>query len=433
MKSKKIIISLGIIGIVAAAVIGGTIAYFNDTETSSGNIFVAGSIDLKVDHLAQTYNGDDCETCSLTLYSGDGGAQVVDGDNTVLTSFPFPAVGVTPTSITQQYWVTHPTAGWIWASASTHVGDDGINGNVTYTLEHKCNWWGDAVDVGLVFDVAADNQYEILLNGTPIAAGTGSAQYTTLDSIAQSAFLAEVEPGENTLTFIVTNLTQDNPVYNTPLNNPGGLLYYLTVTRNPEDCDENSDFQQACRLWTEKDLGEGDTFFTFGDVKPADYGTNLISLHVNDNDAWICLLVDTTADDDNGLVDPEVTANDTTDGANAGELDNYLNVALWDDEDGDGIHDGGEAILYSGLLANADMVIAEGGGTPVPGGETVYVGLAWCAGKITADTSTAEITCDGSTMLDDAQTDSLMATLTAYAEQSRNNDEFDCASVILPN
>ncbi len=46
---KKIIISLGIIGVVAAAVIGGTIAYFSDTETSSGNTLTAGVIDIVVD------------------------------------------------------------------------------------------------------------------------------------------------------------------------------------------------------------------------------------------------------------------------------------------------------------------------------------------------------------------------------------------------
>jgi len=46
---KKTTLSLVIIGVVATIAIGGTIAYFNDTETSTGNIFVAGSIDLKVD------------------------------------------------------------------------------------------------------------------------------------------------------------------------------------------------------------------------------------------------------------------------------------------------------------------------------------------------------------------------------------------------
>ena len=47
--NKKIIISLSIIGVVAAAVVGFTIAYFNDTETSIGNTFSAGEIDLKID------------------------------------------------------------------------------------------------------------------------------------------------------------------------------------------------------------------------------------------------------------------------------------------------------------------------------------------------------------------------------------------------
>ncbi|MCD6178144.1 hypothetical protein J7K03_02760 [bacterium] len=46
--NKKILISLSIIGIVAAIAVGGTVAYFSDTETSTGNTFSAGSLDLKV-------------------------------------------------------------------------------------------------------------------------------------------------------------------------------------------------------------------------------------------------------------------------------------------------------------------------------------------------------------------------------------------------
>ena len=45
---KKIIISLAVIGVVSAVVIGGTIAYFSDTETSSGNTFTAGTIDIAI-------------------------------------------------------------------------------------------------------------------------------------------------------------------------------------------------------------------------------------------------------------------------------------------------------------------------------------------------------------------------------------------------
>lgn len=45
---KKILISLGIIGVVTVAVIGGTVAYFSDVETSAGNILTAGTLDLKI-------------------------------------------------------------------------------------------------------------------------------------------------------------------------------------------------------------------------------------------------------------------------------------------------------------------------------------------------------------------------------------------------
>jgi len=44
--NKKILISLAVIGVVAAIAIGGTIAYFSDTETSTGNTFTAGKLDL---------------------------------------------------------------------------------------------------------------------------------------------------------------------------------------------------------------------------------------------------------------------------------------------------------------------------------------------------------------------------------------------------
>jgi predicted ribosomally synthesized peptide with SipW-like signal peptide len=44
--NKKLIISLSVIGAVAAIAVGGTIAYFSDTETSTGNTFTAGTLNL---------------------------------------------------------------------------------------------------------------------------------------------------------------------------------------------------------------------------------------------------------------------------------------------------------------------------------------------------------------------------------------------------
>lgn len=45
---KKIILSLGMLVFVVAVVVGGTGAFFSDTETSTGNTFTAGSIDLSL-------------------------------------------------------------------------------------------------------------------------------------------------------------------------------------------------------------------------------------------------------------------------------------------------------------------------------------------------------------------------------------------------
>ena len=45
---KRILVSLSIIGVVGAIAIGGTIAYFSDVETSTGNTFSAGTLDLIV-------------------------------------------------------------------------------------------------------------------------------------------------------------------------------------------------------------------------------------------------------------------------------------------------------------------------------------------------------------------------------------------------
>ena len=64
--NKKILVSLSVIGVVAAIVVGGTIAYFSDTETSTGNTFTAGAIDLTIDNESY-YNGVRSEGTSWQL------------------------------------------------------------------------------------------------------------------------------------------------------------------------------------------------------------------------------------------------------------------------------------------------------------------------------------------------------------------------------
>ena len=56
---KKIIFSLAMIAAVGAIAVGATMSYFSDTETSTGNTFTAGAIDLTVDNTCY-YNGIAC-------------------------------------------------------------------------------------------------------------------------------------------------------------------------------------------------------------------------------------------------------------------------------------------------------------------------------------------------------------------------------------
>lgn len=431
---KKILLSLAIILVVGGIAWGATRSFYNDTETSTGNIFTAGSIDLKVDHLAQTYNGDNCETCSLTLISADGNTDVVGGSANAMiqTGFPFPAPAVTTP---HSAWATNPPAQWVWASPATLVGDDGSTGqNVSYTFERKFTWWGTPVGVTLDIGIGADNSYELFLNNVSITTSAGN-NYNPLDTLStgeQTAFINNLQSGNNTLKIVVTNHynPDGNGAYNNPSQNPGGLLYDLTINRDSASCAANSAFQQACRLWTEKDLGTGDTFFNFGDVKPADWGTNLISFHVDSNDAYMCLIPNNIVEDEHDVVDPEVTAGDSLlTGIPNGELGANLEFFLWEDG-GDGAYLSGEPIL-AGPGATLSQIQTQMIAMQLVGsGPTKYVGLAWCAGNQTVSGST--ISCDGNGMGNNAQTDSVMASLTAYAVQQRNNPNFTCASVQLP-
>lgn len=170
---KQLILSLSMVAIAAAIIVGGTIAYFSDTETSSGNAFAAGSLDLKIDSTCH-YNGMICQ-------------------------------------------------GGIW-----------------------------------------------------------------------------VEETLNSSTF-------------------------KELVGQPCTC-----------TWSAKDL-DNEVFFNYGDVKPGDVGENTVSLHINDNDAWVCAQIANLANDDNGCNEPEGKV-DQTCGLNEGELADNLLFTIWlDNGDGDGV------------------------------------------------------------------------------------------------
>lgn len=195
-------------------------------------------------------------------------------------------------------------------------------------------------------------------------------------------------------------------------------------------------------------------FYNFTDVKPGDWGENTISLRVQDNDAWACMHIGNMTNNENDLIDPEVEAEDTSDGPDGGELAGNLHFTAWldqgnqlgwqgkdkDPEEGDNVWQGpiAEPLLFSNesgpasdvlggkTYTLADSSTAPLGVGPLSGDVTHYIGIQWCAGELTISGST--INCDGSTMGNEAQTDSLTADISFYAVQSRNNSEFLCSN-----
>src|SRR3989338_8251519 len=66
-------------------------------------------------------------------------------------------------------------------------------------------------------------------------------------------------------------------------------------------------------------------FFSFDDLKPGDTGEDTISIHVDNNPAYACMMIDITATDDPTITEPEGEDGDTTQGAGNGELQDEVN------------------------------------------------------------------------------------------------------------
>jgi len=198
------------------------------------------------------------------------------------------------------------------------------------------------------------------------------------------------------------------------------------------DCRSNELVGQSCDgSWELTDLGLTSKFFSFANIKPSDQGENTISLHVENNDAYVCLLTSNLTNDDLGLTGPEGVV-DSTDGFGNGELAQHVYFLAWND-DGDNVWEVGEDLITDVptvaeefLDGNTYPLYTPASGQVLSAGETAYIGVAWCAGTMTADTNTHIINCTGVGMGNETQTDKLGADLSFYIEQTRNNENFTC-------
>ena len=199
--------------------------------------------------------------------------------------------------------------------------------------------------------------------------------------------------------------------------------------------------------WEQKDLDEGDLFFDFHDLKPGDWGEDTISLIVDNNNAWACMDFNLYNADDNGLIEPEQKAGDITDGPGRGEIQDYINFVWWADDRDNVLEEDEESSAVEMSLAEMNALslsLSDSTGgflleSPLEGEETYYIGKAWCFGDLVLNavpedegvdpTQNPGIICDGSTVDNIPQSDSVQGTLSFRAVQSRNNGQFVCESL----
>jgi len=186
------------------------------------------------------------------------------------------------------------------------------------------------------------------------------------------------------------------------------------------ECSYNGEPSDECGTWKLKNLEPtSDKFFDFKDIKPGDEGENTISLHVINNDAWVCGEVSNLADYENDQTEPEALVDDTT-GVNEGELSSTMLWKVWRDDGagngvaGDNIQNGTEETLAEGhpsegILALYDSTTHTG---PLVGDTTAYIGVEWTLPAGSGN---------------ETQTDSMTGDISFRVEQSRNNDNFTCA------
>jgi len=207
--------------------------------------------------------------------------------------------------------------------------------------------------------------------------------------------------------------------------------------------------------WLQKDLTDGDWFFHFEDLKPGDWGEDTISLHVNNNDSYLCADVTLKSNQDNGSTEPELN-DETPYTAGEGELADHVNFIAWAD-DGDNVLEDNEYAFDLGTLGGlrigetATAALADSttnlwnpayAAGPLPGDVTKYIGKAWCFGNLDLAASTypqddlgadndngpdvRKIVCDGSRENNLTQTDSMTADVSFRSVQARHNESFVC-------
>ncbi|MFH1598278.1 MAG: TasA family protein [Patescibacteria group bacterium] len=361
LTNKRVLVSLGMIAMVAVVAMVGTRAFFSDTETSTGNTFTAGAIDLKVDNESYVTdnNGDLVYSAETSWQSKD----LEQGDLFFNFSDLKPGdVGEDTISL-----VVNNNDAW---------GCMGIN--ITGTPENGQNEPEAAVD----FTTGA-NEGE-LQNELNFAfwADDGDNVYEEGEQIFKQGVAGEIFDGSNwALADSQTNIW-------------GATVRYTSSVQN-----------YSATGWA-------------GWSCPAD--THAVGGGVIENAFPM---------GPEGIAEPGATIGGST-------YPVFPHYTFGAGETGYVAQNGGTsqtARIYVDCAPNDTRLIGE---------QTYYVAKAWCFGEMTPNALPEGVDgplvrgtgwlCNGAPVTNVSQTDGVTADVSFYAVQSRNNDEFTCDSLNVP-
>ena len=141
--NKKILISLSVIAVVAVVAVVATVALFSDTETSNGNTFAAGTLDLKIDggdvNVSRSYSN------MVPMHSQPNFSYVLRNDGSLNGYLNLQNISVT----SDENGCNEPEA----TAGDTTCENPGVSQgelagilNYRLMLDNNCNGWKEAGD-----------------------------------------------------------------------------------------------------------------------------------------------------------------------------------------------------------------------------------------------------------------------------------------------
>jgi HYR domain len=135
-----------------------------------------------------------------------------------------PAVPVTTTPVTTEYWTASVNAAgaqWMWSS--TQVDNPNISETKTFTKTFDLT----ATTSGIL-EIAVDDQYSVSINGILVGTQKTAQPYENTDTYDLDSSYFQI--GTNTLNVAVTNNPNASTTDTDPTDNPAGFLLSLNTT-----------------------------------------------------------------------------------------------------------------------------------------------------------------------------------------------------------